>query len=178
MKVKYIVLALIAVCTTILIFSFTMKSNHTNRKPITGFDLNKYLGTWYELARFDHSFERGLSNVTATYSMRDDGKVRVINRGMKDGKESVAEGKAKMNGEATTGHLKVSFFWIFYADYIILSLDKNYETAIVASTSDKYLWFLSRKPEVSAEKKNEMIQFAKDAGFDTSKLIWVSHSSL
>jgi apolipoprotein D and lipocalin family protein len=140
--------------------------------PVKDFKLENYLGTWYEIARFDHSFEQGLTHVTAQYEMKENGMVRVINKGRKNGKEKIATGKAKFNGDIHLGHLKVSFFLFFYADYIIIYLDDNYETAIVTSGAD-YLWFLSRKPEISQDKKEQLIQLAKNNGFNTEKLIWV-----
>ncbi|HSM49423.1 MAG TPA: lipocalin family protein [Draconibacterium sp.] len=137
-------------------------------------DLQRYLGTWYEIARFDHRFERGLVGVTATYSMREDGKIRVLNQGFKntlDGELSVAEGKAKLTGEP--GKLKVSFFWIFYADYLVMELDENYQWALIGSTSDKYLWILSRTSKLDESTKNLILEKARNRGYDTSKLIWV-----
>lgn len=142
--------------------------------PVTNFNAEKYLGTWYEIARFNHTFESGLSHVTATYSQNND-MIKVVNKGIKDNKERTAIGKAKFNGKTDVGHLRVSFFWIFYADYIIIYLDDNYETAIVTSGAD-YLWFLSRTPQISSEKKELLIQLAKNNGFDTGKLIWVEQN--
>jgi lipocalin len=152
----------------------TQKSEVMNTTTVKELDLQRYLGTWYEIARFDHSFERGLVGVTATYSMRDDGKIRVLNQGYKnslDGKLSVAEGKAKLTNEP--GKLKVSFFWIFYADYFIMELDENYQWALIGSKSDKYLWILSRTPKLDEPTKNLILEKAKNRGYDTSKLIWV-----
>ena len=167
-----------------LIFAFVLfifsggcqnqNSMKTDKTTIKQLDLQRYLGTWYEIARFDHSFERGLAGVTATYSMRDDGKIRVLNQGFKnslDGKLSVAEGKAKLTGEA--GKLKVSFFWIFYADYYILELEENYQWALIGSKSDNYLWILSRNPILDEPVKNRILEKARNRGYDTSKLIWV-----
>ena len=116
------------------------KSEKMNIETVKEVDLQRYLGKWYEIARFDHSFERGLVGATATYSMREDGKIKVLNQGYKntlDGELSKAEGKAKLTDEP--GKLKVSFFWIFYADYYILELDANYQWALIGSKSDKYL---------------------------------------
>lgn len=118
----------------------TNNSGEMNTTTVKELDLERYLGTWYEIARFDHKFERGLQGVTATYSMREDGKVKVLNQGYEntlDGKLSVAEGKAKLTDEP--GKLKVSFFWIFYADYFVMELDKDYQWALIGSKSDKYL---------------------------------------
>jgi lipocalin len=150
------------------------KSEEMNTSTVKELDLQRYLGTWYEIARFDHRFERGLVGVTATYSMRDDGKIRVLNQGYKnalDGELSVAEGKAKLTNEP--GKLKVSFFWIFYAHYFVMELDDNYQWALIGSKSDKYLWILSRAPKLDEHVKNLILEKAKNRGYDTAKLIWV-----
>ena len=152
----------------------TKKSNEMNTPTVEKLDLQRYLGTWYEIARFDHKFERGLQGVTATYSMRTDGKIKVVNQGFENGlngKLSVAEGKAKLTGEP--GKLKVSFFWIFYADYFVLELDENYQWALIGSKSDKYLWILSRTPKLDDNFKNLILHKAEKRGYDISKLIWV-----
>jgi len=152
----------------------TQKSEKMNTSTVKELDLPRYLGTWYEIARFDHKFERGLQGVTATYSMRDDGKIKVLNQGYEntlDGKLSVAEGKAKLTDEP--GKLKVSFFWIFYADYLVMELDENYQWALIGSSSDKYLWILSRTPQLEENVKNLILHKAEKRGYDISKLIWV-----
>lgn len=152
----------------------TNNSDKMNVSTVKELDLKQYLGTWYEIARFDHKFERGLEGVTATYSIRDDSKIKVLNQGYEnslEGKLSVAEGKAKLTDEP--GKLKVSFFWIFYADYYILELEENYQWALIGSKSDKYLWILSRTPKLEDKVKNLILKKAKKRGYDTSKLIWV-----
>jgi apolipoprotein D and lipocalin family protein len=150
-----------------------MKAQEKGIEPVKNFDINKYLGKWYEIARFDHSFERGLENVSATYEFRKDGKVNVFNKGTKNGEENNITGKAKLKDNSGTGFLKVSFFWFFYADYIIFYLDPDYQFAVVTSSSDKYLWILSRQSTLSEEVKNRLTGIARDKGFDTEKLIWV-----
>lgn len=143
------------------------------------FELDKYLGTWYEIARFDHSFERDLQGVTATYSLREDGKIRVLNQGYiggLDGKQKTAEGKAKIAKNATLRNLKVSFFWIFYGDYNILELNENYDYALIGTGSDDYLWILSRTPQLDEVTYNKLIINAKKRGYDTSKLIKVQQA--
>ena len=145
-----------------------------NNSPISDFNLGRYLGTWYEIARFDHSFERGMDNVTAEYLLRDDGKVDVINSGWKDGKYKVADGKARQpEPETDPAHLEVSFFLFFYSDYNVLMLDDDYQVALVGSGSPKYLWILSRTPAVSTEVLDAVLKEASERGYDTSKLIWV-----
>lgn len=147
-------------------------------KPVQGFEADRYLGTWYEIARFDHSFERGLSQITANYSMRDDGGIRVLNRGYnaEEGEWNEAEGKAYFVEDKQTGHLKVSFFGPFYASYVVAELDKeNYHYSLVTGPDKTYLWILSRTPELPQTVLDGLIKKAKSLGFDTSKLIWVEH---
>ncbi|GGX76270.1 hypothetical protein GCM10011309_27880 [Litorimonas cladophorae] len=147
--------------------------------PVSGFETDRYLGTWYEVARLDHSFERGLSNVTANYTKRDDGKITVLNRGYneKKGKFEDAVGKAKYASDPTTGHLKVSFFGPFYGNYIIFDLDKtDYSTAYISGGKDNYLWLLSRTPNVSDATRADFLKQSKALGYNTDSLIWVDHS--
>jgi lipocalin len=140
-------------------------------------DLDRYLGTWYEIARFDHRFERGLVGVTANYSMRDDGKIKVLNSGYKDsldGEYTEATGKAKIpDPDNEPGKLKVSFFWFFYADYFVLELDEDYQWALIGSRSDKYLWILSRTPRMDEALYDECLDKLSKRGYDVSKLIKV-----
>lgn len=148
------------------------------QEAIPEFKLKKYLGKWYEIARFDHRFERGMSNVTAEYSLRDDGKVKVLNAGWKDGKRKVSEGKAKQPDPIKDpSWLKVSFFMFFYSDYNILLLDEDYRYALVGSSSPEYLWILSREPYIPDDVKEVMLKEAVKLGYDTSKLIWVDQTA-
>jgi len=145
-------------------------------QPVSNFQLNKYLGQWYEIARLDHSFERGLENVTAEYSMREDGGVSVVNRGFstEDNEWSEATGKAYFVNRSEEGYLKVSFFGPFYGSYVVFELDKeNYQYAFVSGPDLSYLWLLSRTPEVSKEIIDDFIEKSQSLGFDTSKLILV-----
>ena len=138
---------------------------------VTNFDLNRFLGSWYESARFDHRFERGMQQTKANYVIRKDGKVDVLNTGIKDGKPSEAKGVAKLTD--TPGLLRVSFWGPFYSDYRIMFLDNDYQYALVGSGSDNYLWILSRTPQINEETKDKIIAEAKKRGYDTNKLIWV-----
>ncbi len=173
----------ISLFLTFFIFFFiggcqTKKSEEMDVSTVQELDLQRYLGTWYEIARFDNRFERDLVGVTATYSLREDGKIKVLNQGYEntlDGKLSVAEGKAKLTDKP--GKLKVSFFWIFYADYLVMELDDNYQWALIGSSSDKYLWILSRSPKLENNIKNLILHQAAKRGYDTSKLIWVEQKS-
>ena len=146
--------------------------------PVTGFESERYLGTWYEIARFDHSFEEGLSRVTATYSKREDGGIRVLNKGYDaaTGEWDEAEGKAYFVSDETTGHLKVSFFGPFYASYVIAELDKdNYQYSLVTGPDRSYLWILARQPTLSQDVLDELLSKAKSLGYATDEFIWVDH---
>ena len=146
--------------------------------PVTGFESERYLGTWYEIARFDHSFEEGLSRVTATYSKREDGGIRVLNKGYDaaTGEWDEAEGKAYFVSDETTGHLKVSFFGPFYASYVIAELDKdNYQYSLVTGPDRSYLWILARQPTLSQDVLDELLSKAKSLGYATDEFIWVEH---
>ncbi|MDE6498824.1 MAG: lipocalin family protein [Muribaculaceae bacterium] len=138
---------------------------------VTDLNLNRYLGEWYEIARFDHSFERGMEQTKARYVLRDDGKVDVLNSGMKNGEYSEAKGVAKLTD--TPGRLRVSFWGPFYSDYRVMMLDDDYQYALVGSGSDDYLWILSRTPHLSENVRNKILAEAQKRGYDTSKLIWV-----
>ena len=145
-------------------------------KPVDNFNLDRYLGKWYEIARLDHSFERGLSQVTANYSLRDDGGIKVINSGFSEENQEwqTAEGKAYFVDDPKTGHLKVSFFGPFYGSYIIFKLDQTaYQYAYITSYNKEYLWLLARTPVVGNEVIEDFVQTAKANGFDTEKLIFV-----
>ena len=139
--------------------------------PVATLDLNRYLGEWYEIARFDHSFERGVEQAKANYSLKGDGTVEVVNSGIKNGKPKTAVGKGKKSD--TPGLLRVSFFGPFYADYRVMLIDEGYTYALVGSGSADYLWLLSRTPGLSETAKSELFAEARRRGYDTGKLIWV-----
>jgi len=145
---------------------------------VNEFELDRYLGKWYEIARLDHSFERGLNNITAEYSLRDDGGVKVINSGFskEDDEWQQAEGKAFFVDQTDKGHLKVSFFGPFYGSYIIFELDQeNYQYAFVSGPDTSYLWLLARTPKVDEKVIAQFVKRSQELGFDTSKLIYVEH---
>lgn len=145
-------------------------------QPVDNFDVQKYMGKWYEVARLDHSFERGLNQVTAEYRLQKGGKVSVINRGFSatDNEWSQAEGKAYFVNSSDQGYLKVSFFGPFYGSYVVFELDENYQYAFVSGPDNNYLWLLSRTAEVDKEIKEKFIAMSNARGFDTNNLIWVS----
>jgi apolipoprotein D and lipocalin family protein len=148
-----------------------------NVKPVDNFKLEKYLGKWYEIARLDHSFERGLSRVSAEYSLRSDGGIKVTNRGYsaKDNRWKEAVGKAYFVKGTEHGFLKVSFFGPFYGSYVVFNLDhENYQYALVCGPDKSYLWLLARSPKINEDLKNDLIAKARAAGFDTGKLIFIN----
>ena len=148
-----------------------------DNSPVKDFELDRYLGEWYEIARYDHSFERGMDNTKAQYALKDDGNVSVLNSGWKDGEFKTAEGKAKYpDPEQKPGALKVSFFLFFYSDYNVMMIDPDYQISLVGSKSRDYLWILSRTPEPDSELLTMVLNEAKRRGYDTSKLIWVDQN--
>lgn len=145
-------------------------------KVIDKFEIDRYLGTWYEIARLDHSFERELANVSATYSLRDDGGVDVLNKGFdqKAGKWKQIKGKAYFLKDKTIGRLKVTFFWPFYGGYNIISLDKeNYSYAMVCGPTRSYLWILAREKSLDKQVIDNLIETADKLDFKTDKMIFV-----
>jgi len=145
-------------------------------RPVTGFELERYLGKWYEIARLDHSFERGLSRVTAEYSMRDDGGVRVVNRGFaaEKGEWDEAQGRAYFVESPDLGYLKVSFFGPFYGSYVVFELDREgYQYAFISGPDTSYLWLLARTPTVSEDVLQRFIERSGSLGFDTEAIILV-----
>ena len=137
---------------------------------VRNFDSKRYLGTWYEIARLPHRFERDLDFVSADYSEQGDGTIRVVNRGQRDGKEREAVGKAHFKGASDVGELRVSFFGPFYGDYRIVELAPDYSSAIVTSSTKNYLWILSRTPQLSKETLEKYLAQIRDWGFDVSAL--------
>ena len=147
--------------------------------PVSPFDIQRYAGTWYEIARLDHVFERGLSDVSATYSLQDDGSVGVLNRGydVEAGTWREARGRALFTGETTTGSLKVSFFGPFYGGYHVVALDQQgYRWSLVSGSGRDYLWILCRDTQLPPGVQDELLQKARALGFAVDELIWVEHT--
>lgn len=143
-------------------------------QAVCNVDLERYLGTWFEIVRLPHSFEKGLENVTATYNLRSDGKIEVINSGVKNGQKKIAKAVAWVPDKKCTGKLLVSFFWPIKSEYKIIFLDKKeYRYAVVTSNTMNYLWILSREPDISRELYDELIEFVSVMGFDITKIIKV-----
>ncbi len=140
---------------------------------VSTLDINRYMGRWYEIARFDHRFERNLEECEATYKLLSEGKISVENTGINatTGERKTSYGKAHAGSKA--GQLRVSFFWFFYSDYNILALDENYQWALVGSSSPDYLWILARTPQIPKTTLDAIVAIAQKRGYDTSKLIWV-----
>lgn len=148
-------------------------------EPVSGFEVDRYMGTWYEVARLDHRFERGLSNVTASYSLQDDGTVRVVNRGfsLDDQEWDDAIGRASFVEATDLAYLKVSFFGPFYGAYVVFELDQeNYQYAFVSGNTTSYLWLLSRTPTIDDALRAQFIEKITALGFDPQGLIWVDQS--
>jgi len=143
-------------------------------KPVRGFDAQRYLGTWHEIARLDHRFERGLSAISATYTAREDGGIQVLNRGYDAarGEWREALGHAYFIGARDVASLKVSFFGPFYGGYHVFALDPDYQWALVSGPSRKYLWILARQPRLPADLLRQLVETARQAGFDTDALIY------
>lgn len=141
---------------------------------VKSLDVKRFMGRWYEICRYDHRFERGMTHVTADYSLLPDGKIRVVNRGIKKGRHKESVGKAKQPNPAEyPGRLKVSFFLWFYSDYYVLELAPDYTYAVIGSSSGDYLWILSRTPQLSEEAEQPLLESIANRGYDLEKLVWV-----
>jgi lipocalin len=145
-----------------------------DNSTVKSVDLNRYVGRWYEIAKFDHIFERGLDFAMANYTLREDGKIDVLNTGVKDGRAKDAKGIAKTTN--ISGLLKVSFFGPFYSDYRILMLDTNYQYVLVGGSNENYLWILSRTPQLDDATRSLILAEAEKRGYNTSKLVWVKQA--
>ncbi len=181
---NYIKIILLVAAVALLVFSFSSCSNAFKKKMLNNLqdvEINRFTGTWYEIARFPHRFERDLVGVTATYSFREDGMIKVINKGYKytlDGEEKVATGKAKLASDNGKGHLKVSFFWFFYADYLVLELEpENYHYALIGSSTPNYLWILCREPFMEQATLDRLLKRAEELGYDLSKVEMVAQKA-
>jgi len=173
---RYTVLLFSAVC--ILCLYSGCATIPKGASAVTNLDKAKYLGKWYETARFDFSFEKDLNNTTAEYTLRKDGYIAVLNKGYnyRKNKWESAQGKARFRGADTVGELEVSFFGPFYGGYNIIALDPDYKYALIAGSSTKYLWILSREKTIPDEIKQSYLATAESAGYDTGRLIWVEHN--
>ena len=168
---------LLAACAACFLLNGCV-SRPSGFEVVSGFDADRYLGKWYEIARLDHSFERGLDNVTAEYSKRREGGLTVLNRGYDDlvSEWRQVKGVAYLRGRQDSGSLKVSFFWPFYGTYDIIILDhEGYSYAVVAGSGRSYLWILARQPALDAELLSSLVRKCEELGFDVSALVYVKH---
>jgi len=163
----------------LLLITYSCSTIPKGATAVQNFDKTKYLGKWYEIARFDFKFERDLNNTTAEYSLNENGTIKVDNRGFnyKTKEWQQAIGKAKFVGDDKVAMLKVSFFGPFYAGYNVIALDKDYKYALVAGSSLKYLWILSRESTIPFEVKEEYLKIAEEIGFNTADLLWIEHNA-
>lgn len=137
-------------------------------------DIQRFMGRWYEIARFEHRFEKGMTHVSATYTLSGNGKIEVLNEGLKEGKHKQIKGRAKQPNPQDPGKLKVSFFLWFYSDYYVLYIDPEYRYLLVGSSSDKYLWIMSREKSLAKETLDQLIDKLRVRGYDTDKLLFVA----
>ena len=137
-------------------------------------DIRRFMGRWYEIARYDHRFEKGMTHVSATYTLSGNGKIEVLNEGLKEGKHKQIKGRAKQPNPQDPGKLKVSFFLWFYSDYYVLYIDPEYRYLLVGSSSDKYLWIMSREKSLAKETLDQLLDKLRVRGYDTDKLLFVA----
>jgi apolipoprotein D and lipocalin family protein len=177
MKSKYIAPVLVGAGVALALYSCG-STIPQNAKAVTNFDKSKYLGKWYEIARLDFKYEKGLNNVTAEYSLNDNGTIRVDNKGYNVKKDKWEEsiGKAKFVKKDNIGMLKVSFFGPFYAGYNVIAVEDNYKYALVAGESLKYLWILSRETTIPESVKADFLIKAREIGYEISDLVWTEHN--
>lgn len=147
-----------------------------DNSTVSALDLSRFMGKWYEIARYEHRFEKGMTHVSATYTMDANGKIRVRNEGLKDGKHKEVNGRAKQPDPKDPGKLKVAFFLWFYADYYVLDIDPDYRYVLVGSSSDKYLWIMSRMPTLPQATLNQLVEQLRQRGYDTSRLVFVQQN--
>ncbi|MBS0030968.1 lipocalin family protein [Chitinophaga sp. 22321] len=171
------VTASVSAAAAIVLYNSCKVSIPRGAKAISPFDVRRYVGTWYEIARLDYKFERNLTNVTATYSLNEDGDLEVDNKGFSPEKQLWKEstGKAKFVESPDLARLKVSFFGPFYAGYNIIDIDKHYKHALVAGNNLKYIWILSRTTSIPATIKKRFLDKAGELGYNTDALIWTKH---
>lgn len=170
------ILLLIALLTAFCLnFTACSTASTVDNSTVQSLDLNRFMGRWYEIARFDHKFERDMQQVTTIYAIQDNGRVKVINQGLKNGKWKTSEGKGKLT--TTPGLLRVSFWGPFYSDYRVMMLAPDYSYALIGGENDKYLWILSRSPQMRQDIRNQVLHEAQRRGYNTNNLIWVQQKN-
>lgn len=180
MKSQKKVFVLLMVFTVLMGSSLSCETAPKNAIPVLEFDVFSYLGKWYEIARLDFKHEKDMSNVTAVYSLNDDGSIKVLNRGYDyvKGKWKESVGKAKFIDDPTVGALKVSFFGPFYTGYNVIAVDDNYQTALVVGKDKNYMWILSRTTSIPDDVKLEYLALASGLGIDVNNLVWVEQEAV
>jgi len=177
MKRSLLITIIFAILASLTLLSCSSNKKMINNNVVENLEIDKFIGTWYEIARYQHRFEKDLVGVTATYSLEKNDRIKVVNKGYKeklDGKEKSITGKAKIPDPQNPGNLKVSFFWIFYSDYLVMELDEeNYQWAVIGSSSPNYLWILSRNPEMDEKLYKNLLSRIEKRGYDISKLYMV-----
>lgn len=170
-------LALVIIFLLIVGFVYGAGTDNIDRRTVRSFDLDRYMGDWYEIARFDHPFERGLAEVRSSYRLLGNGRIGVENRGvrLRDEKRRCIRGKGRTT--SVPGRLRISFLRFFYDDYNVMELGDDYDWALVGSGSAKRLWILSRTPRLSVRTLNRILRLAEQRGYRTERLIYVDHAS-
>lgn len=174
---KIVILLLIVALLILGAVAVAAASDRIDRRPVAVFDLRRYMGTWYEIARYDHPFERRLTAVQAHYWLLPNGRVAVENSGVDYRSDRPKRARGKAYATAMPGRLRVSFFWVFYSDYNVLELGYTYDWALVGSSSSKYLWILARTPRLPSHTLNHILRLAEARGYATGKLLFVDQSS-
>ncbi len=159
-----------------ILVNYLAKVGNYSLEVVPHVDLNRYLGKWFEIAHLPARFQEGCSETTATYSLLPDGKVSVLNECTRNGKVERAKGKAKVVDKTTGAKLRVTFFWPFYGDYWIIKLGNDYEYAVVGTPNRKYLWILSRTPQMEGKLYSQILDFVKSKGFSVGNLVKTSHN--
>jgi apolipoprotein D and lipocalin family protein len=154
---------------------YLTKEEYDTLEVVPHVELEKYLGKWYEIARLPARFQEGCTETTATYALSEDGRISVLNECRKNGKLKQAKGKAKVVDKVSGAKLKVTFFWPFYGDYWIINLGEDYDYAVVGTPSRKYLWILSRTPQMDGKLYSQLLESVKSKGFDVNNLIKAGH---
>lgn len=164
-------------CLATFFLSCNSQSIPPKAKAVTNFEVDKYLGNWYEIARIDFKHEKNLDNTTANYAKNDDGSIKVVNKGYNfvKNKWEEAHAKAKFRGDENIAELKVSFFGPFYSGYNVIALDENYQYALVAGKDLDNLWILAREKTIPDDVKENYLAIAQEVGYDTNRLIWIKH---
>lgn len=178
MRIRTLAIGLAALAAAAACSRAVMTRVPAGIEPVTGFEARRYMGRWHEIARLDHRFERGMTDVTADYTLNPDGSVRVLNRGRKDGEWRSIEGTARFLGAPDVASLGVTFFPGFPGGYHVFGLDEAYRWAMISGPNRGYLWILAREPRMDQATYNRLVGLARDKGFEVEGLIRVSHSDL